>query len=312
MRYRIMGRTDLRVSEIGFGARRVGRNTDDQESIRAIHRAIDLGINFFDTADSYGDGHSEELFAQVLKTRRHEMVLSTKGGELYMAQPRRRSFEPDYITSALEASLRRLQTDTIDLYQLHNGTPEAVKSGGVMERLERHKQEGKVRFYGVSLWDDDDGLEIVQSGKPDTLQVIYSILHQQPQEKLFALAQQKNIGIIARVPLERGILTGRLTSYSSLTPDHFSRGTFSPEEFAKLMAALDKLQFLVKRDVENLGEAALRFCLSHPAVSTVIPGMQRVANVEANARASKGPLPEEDLVRLRELYQSEFRHIDFH
>ena len=311
MQYRTLGRTGLQVSEVGLGARTIGRNTDDQESIRAIHRAIDLGVNFFDTADAYGEGHSEELFAQVLKTRRSEVILATKGGEVHGRGVR--DFSPEHIAKALEASLRRLQIDTIDLYQLHNGTPEAIEQGDVLDLLDRFKRDGKIRYYGVSLWDTDDGMAAIKSGRIDALQVVYNILHQQYEEELFPLCQRDNIGILARVPLERGLLTGKYTDFASSVPGQVARdGRFTPEQFDKVKSALDKLQFLVKGDVENLGEAALRFCLSHPAVSTVIPGMQRMSNVEANVKASKGPLPEEDLSRLRELFRTEFRHMDIY
>ena len=146
MRYRILGRTGLRVSEIGLGARTMGRNTDDQESLRALNRALDLEINFFDTSDKYQG--SEEVVAQVLKTRRQEIILATKGGQI-----RRNVFEPSpaYLTECLEGSLRRLQIETIDLYQLHQAGPDAMKRGDMWELLDRWKQEGKIRYYGF-LW----------------------------------------------------------------------------------------------------------------------------------------------------------------
>ena len=309
MRYRTLGRTGLRVSEIGLGARTIGRDTDDQESIRTINRALDLGVNFFDTAESYGDGHSEEVFAQVLKTRRHEMILATKGGQV---GPKVLDFSPEYMRKDLEASLRRLQIETIDLYQLHNGTPEATKQLEVYDFLDRCKQEGKIRYYGVSLPDRDDGLSTINSGRADTLQVVYNIFHQGLEDVLFPLCQRDNIGILARVPLERGLLSGKYTEYASSVPGQVARGDkFTPEVFERVNAAVDKVRFLVKGNVENLGEAALRFCLSHPAVSTVIPGMQRVSSVEANTKASKGPLPPEDLALLRELYRTEFQSFDY-
>ena len=155
MQYRTLGRTGLRISEVGFGAMTIGGEifgaTDDQESLRALHRAIDLGLNFIDTADAYGRGHSEELLAQVLKTRRNEVVLATKGGNQFTARQGLRNFDPDYITSALEQSLKRLQIETIDLYQLHNPSPEVMRRGDIFDRLDRFKREGKIRFYGVSL-----------------------------------------------------------------------------------------------------------------------------------------------------------------
>ncbi len=230
MQYRTLGRTGLRVSDIGFGAMTIGGEifgaTDDQESLRAVHRAIDLGLNFIDTADAYGRGHSEELLAQVLKDRRDEVILATKGGNQFSVRQGLRNFDPDYITSALENSLKRLQIDTIDLYQLHNPSPEIMQRGEIFERLDRLKQDGKIRFYGVSLEKTQDGIVAIETGKPDTLQVVYNILHQDPQEALFPLAEKEQIGIVARVPLERGVLSGRFQSREEFYQQDWRQGAF--------------------------------------------------------------------------------------
>jgi len=316
MQYRTLGRTGLRASEVGFGAMTIGGEifgaTDDQESLRTLHRAIDLGLNFIDTADAYGRGHSEELLAEVLKTRRSEVILATKGGNQFYTRQGLRNFDPDYITSALEQSLKRLQIETIDLYQLHNPSPEVMQSGEIFERLERFKHEGKIRFYGVSVQTTEDGIVAIETGKPDTLQVVYNILHQDPEEKLFPLAQKENIGILARVPLERGVLSGRFNSTAEFAQNDWRRGTFSAEELARVNTAVEKLQFLIKGDVPNLAQAALRFVLSHPAVSTVIPGIRTVKQVEDNTAVSGKPLPAEDMTKLHELYRSDFRSLPLH
>ena len=316
MQYRTLGRTGLRVSDIGFGAMTIGGEifgaTDDQESLRAVHRAIDLGLNFIDTADAYGRGHSEELLAQVLKDRRDEVILATKGGNQFTVRQGLRNFEPDYITSALENSLKRLQIDTIDLYQLHNPSPEIMQRGAIFERLDQLKQDGKIRFYGVSLEKTQDGIVAIETGKPDTLQVVYNILHQDPQEALFPLAEKEQIGVIARVPLERGVLSGRFQSREEFYQQDWRRGAFPQEDFAQVQAAVEKLAFLVKGDVPNLAQAALRFTLSHPAVATVIPGLRTVQQVEDNIAASGKPLSATDIAQLHALYQSELRHIPLH
>jgi len=316
MHYRTLGRTGLRVSDVGFGAMTIGGEvfgaTDDQESLRALHRALDLGMNFIDTADAYGRGHSEKLLAQVLKTRRNEVVLATKGGNQFTVRQGLRNFDPDYITSALEASLKRLQIETIDLYQLHNPSQEVMRRGEIFAWLDRCKREGKIRFYGVSLEKTEDGIVAIETGKPDTLQVVYNILHQDPEEKLFPLAQRENIGILARVPLERGVLSGRFKSTAEFAQKDWRRGVFSDEGLTQTQAAVEKLGFLVKDDVPNLAEAALRFILSHPSVSTVIPGIRTVQQVESNLAVSGKTLPASDLASLRELYQSDFRHLPFH
>jgi len=316
MQYRTLGRTGLRVSDIGFGAMTIGGEvfgaTDDQESLRALHRALDLGMNFIDTADAYGRGHSEELIAQVLKTRRSEVILATKGGNQFTVRQGLRNFDPDYITSALEASLKRLQIETIDLYQLHNPSQEVMRRGEIFARLDRFKREGKIRFYGVSLEKTNDGLVAIETGKPDTLQVVYNILHQDPEEKLFPLAQKENIGILARVPLERGVLTGRFKSTAEFAQKDWRRGVFSEEGLTQTHAAVEKLGFLVKGDVPNLAQAALRFILSNPVVSTVIPGIRTVQQTETNIAVSGKMLPTEDVTKLRDLYRREFCHLPFH
>jgi aryl-alcohol dehydrogenase-like predicted oxidoreductase len=269
-------------------------------------------MNFIDTADAYGRGHSEELLAQLLKTRRKEVVLATKGGNQFTVRQGLRNFDPDYITSALEASLKRLQIDTIDLYQLHNPSPEVMRRGEIFERLDRCKREGKIRFYGVSLEKTSDGLVAIETGKPDTLQVVYNILHQDPEEQLFPLAQRENIGILARVPLERGVLSGRFKSTAEFAQKDWRRGAFSEDGLAQTHTAVEKLGFLVKGDVPNLAHAALRFILSNPVVSTVIPGIRTVKQVEENIAISGRILPEEDIMRLRELYRNDFCHLPFH
>jgi aryl-alcohol dehydrogenase-like predicted oxidoreductase len=316
MEYRTLGRTGLRVSDVGFGAMTIGGEafgaTDDNESLKALHHALDRGMNFIDTADAYGRGHSEELIAQVLKTRRKEVVLATKGGNQFTLRQGQRNFDPDYIAGALEQSLKRLQIDTIDLYQLHNPSAEVMRRGEIFELLDRVKREGKIRYYGVSLETAADGVVAIQTGKPDTLQVVYNILHQDPESELFPLARKENIGILARVPLERGVLSGKFP-----TPEVFARGDFRARMFsgpalAPLNAAIEKLGFLVRGDVPNLAQAALRFVLSHPAVSTVIPGIRTVKQVDDNTAVSGKRLPEDDLARLHELYRGEFRQVAFH
>jgi aryl-alcohol dehydrogenase-like predicted oxidoreductase len=316
MEYRTLGRTGLQVSEVGFGAMTIGGEvfgaTDDRESLKALHHALDVGMNFIDTADAYGRGHSEELIAQVLKTRRHEAVLATKGGNQFMVRQGLRNFDLDYITGALERSLARLQVDTIDLYQLHNPSAEVMRRGEIFGLLDRFKQQGKIRSYGVSLETAADGIAAIQTGKPDTLQVVYNILHQDPEDELFPLALREKIGIIARVPLERGILAGRFTEPSAFAKDDFRRRMFSDAALAPLNAAIDKLGFVVRGNVPNLANAALRFVLSHPAVSSVIPGIRTAQQVDDNGAASGKPLPAEDIARLHELYRSDFRAIAFH
>ncbi len=316
MEYRTLGRTGLRVSEVGFGAMTIGGEvfgaTDDAESLRVLHRAIDAGISFIDTADSYGQGHSESLIAEVLKTRRDDVVLATKGGNHFIVKPGSRNFDPDYIESALERSLKRLGIEAVDLYQLHNPTPEIMRSGEIFDRLDRLKVQGKLRFYGVSLERPDHGLAAIETGKPDTLQLVYNILHQEAEEQLFPLAERDNVGIIVRVPLERGVLSGNVKSASEWSEGDFRARTFGQEGLDQVNEAVGKLGFLVQGDVPNLAQAALRFVLSHPSVSSVIPGIRTEAHVEDNVAASGKPLSADVLAKLRDLYRSDFQGLPFH
>ena len=316
MEYRTLGRTGLNVSDVGFGAMTIGGEvfgaTDDQESLKTLHHALDVGMNFIDTADAYGRGHSEELIAQVLQTRRKEVVLATKGGNQFTVRQGLRNFDTGYIAGALEASLKRLRTDTIDLYQLHNPSAEVMRRGEIFELMDRVKREGKIRYYGVSLETVADGIVALQTGKPDTLQVVYNILHQDPETELFPLARKENVGIIARVPLERGLLSGRFAQPDDFAPDDFRARMFNEKSLPTINAALKQLGFLVKGDVRSLAQAALRFVLSHPAVSSVIPGIRTEKQVDEALAVSGKSLPADDLTRLRQLCQSDFRSIPFH
>src|ERR1051325_2905463 len=215
MKYRTLGRTGLRVSAIGLGtmvhAGHFGP-MKDSESLRAIDTAIDLGVNFIDTSDAYGAGYSETLLGTALKGRRDKLILATKGGNV-MTGPNRgkRIFSADYIDGVLHESLKRLQTDWIDLYQLHNPDVEVIERGEVWEILEKRKQEGKIRFYGVSINTIDEGIAAAKTGRSDTIQAEYNLLMQEPAEKVFPAARTANVGVIARVPLRRGLLTGKIT-----------------------------------------------------------------------------------------------------
>ena len=316
MDYRTLGRTGLRVSDVGFGGMTIGGEifgaADGKESLRALNRALDLGMNFIDTADAYGRGHSEEVIGQVLRTRRDEVVLATKGGNRFDVRQGLRDFDPDYITSAIELSLKRLGIETIDLYQLHNPPQDVIRSSAIFDRLDRHKREGKIRFYGVSLQNYDDGFAAIESGKPDTLQVVYNILHQEPEKELFPLAQKQNLGIIARVPFERGLLAGRFKKQADFGEGDARASIFGNDSFEALNAKVEKLGFVVRGDVTSMANAALRFILSHPSVASVIPGIRNVQQAESNLAASGKSLPQEDLDRVRELWRDELAEIAHH
>jgi aryl-alcohol dehydrogenase-like predicted oxidoreductase len=312
MQYRKLGRTGLEISDVGYGAWGIGgrqwQGGTDDESIRALHRAFELGLNFIDTALAYGEGHSERLVAQVLKTAPHRIFVATKippKNRLWPARPGTKIkdvFPRGYIVECTGESLRNLGVETIDLQQLHVWNPEWLEHDDWKRGLEDIKKSGKVRFVGISINDHqpDSAIEIIKTGLIDTVQVIYNIFDQTPEQNLFALTQESNIGVIARVPFDEGSLTGTITEETNFGNDEFRAHYFRGDHKKQVVGHINKLKKDLEGEEGTLPEIALRFCLSHPAVSTVIPGMRKVRNVEANCAASdKGPLPEAMLNKLR-------------
>ena len=312
MRYKTLGRTGLRVSVIGLGtmvhAGHFGP-MKDEESLAAIDTALELGVNFIDTSDAYGAGYSETLLGNALKGRRDKVILATKGGNVMVGPNKgKRIFAPEYIDDVLHGSLKRLHTDWIDLYQLHNPDVEVIERGEVWEVLEKRKKEGKIRHYGVSINTMDEGIAAAKGGRAETIQVEYSLLQQEPAEEIFPPAQAANVGIIARLPLKRGILTGKLTQTDEqrFQGEDVRARSFKGEAFAKELAKAEKLRFLVHGPVKTLGQAALAFCVAHPAVTIAIPGARNAQQMRENAAAGDVTLPPEDLAKVAELWRSGF------
>jgi len=305
-----LGKTNLLISEIGFGAWAIsGRGygpTDDKESIRALHKALDLGVNFIDTADIYGDGHSEELIGRVLRERGDKQtVIATKfGWDFYRDGGIRSNLKRNYISFALEKSLKRLGREWIDIYQIHNSKPDDIERDNVYETLDELKKQGKIRFYGVSAYYLEDAIEAIKTVKPDTIQIIYNILEPEAGEKLFPLAIKNDIGIMAREPLASGLLTGKYNENSSF-PKTDHRHGWSKKFLEEGAKKVSRLKFLEKEG-QTLIQAALRFSLSHKAVSVVIPGAKTVRQVEENISAAEADLSPYELKRIRELYRNNF------
>jgi aryl-alcohol dehydrogenase-like predicted oxidoreductase len=312
MKYRTLGRTGLRVSAVGLGtmvhAGHFGA-MKDSESLSAIDTAIDLGVNFIDTSDAYGAGYSETLLGTALKGRRDKIILATKGGNV-MTGPNRgkRIFSADYIDGVLHESLKRLQTDWIDLYQLHNPDVEVIERGEVWEILEKRKQEGKIRFYGVSINTMDEGIAAAKTGRSDTIQAEYNLLMQEPAEKVFPAARTANVGVIARVPLRRGLLTGKITlaDRQRFQGDDVRARSFAGDLLEKELAKAEQFRFLVKDPIQSLAQAALAFCLADPAVSVTIAGARNEQQMRENAAAADVTLSEEDLDKARDLWRNGF------
>jgi len=302
----------LKVSEVGYGAWGIGGTQwiggDDRESLAALRRALELGLNFIDTALVYGDGHGERLVGQVVREAPQPVYVATKvppKNRRWPARPGigiREVFPYSYILECTEQSLRNLGLDHIDVQQLHVWNPEWIHEDDWRRAFEDLQRSGKVRFVGVSINDHqpDSALELIETGLIDTVQVIYNIFDQSPEQRLFPLCQERNIGVLARVPLDEGALTGQITAESRFDPRDFRSFYFRGDRKRQVEERVAALRRDLAGVEGDLPEIALRFCLSHPAVSTVIPGMRKVRHVEANLAVSdKGPLNEQVLAILR-------------
>jgi len=312
MKYKTLGKTGLRVSIVGLGtmvhAGHFGP-MKDSESLEAIETALELGVNFIDTSDAYGAGYGETLLGNAFKGKRDKIVIATKGGNVMVGPNRgKRIFEPDYISRVMDESLRRLQTDHIDLYQLHNPTVEVIERGAVWEVLERAKKAGKIRHYGVSINSMEEGIAAVKDGRTETIQVEYNLLAQEPAQAFFPAAQEANIGVIARVPLKRGILTGKLkqSDEQRFQGEDVRARSFKGEAFAQELAKAEQLKFLAHGAVQSLGQAAIAFCIAHPAVSVVIPGARNAEQMRENASAADVEIPAADLEKISDLWRRNF------
>ncbi|MBM4161503.1 MAG: aldo/keto reductase [Ignavibacteria bacterium] len=300
MKYRKFGRTGINVSEIGYGAWGIGgvmwQGSDDEESKRALHKAVDLGMNFIDTALAYGRGHSEQLINNLLRERNERIYVATKIPPKSGEWPARKgskvtdAFPYNYIIRCTEKSLRNLGVDTIDIQQFHVWDDEWTGESEWWDAISALKEQGKIRFFGISINDHEpeNALKLGASGKLDTVQVIYNIFDQSPERELFPFCQKNNIGVIVRVPFDEGSLTGSITVDSAFPPGDFRNRYFQGERRKEVVARVNKLKSLLGTEAETLAELALRFALSHPSVSTVIPGMRTVRNVEANCGTSDG------------------------
>ncbi len=308
MEYRVLGKTGLKISEIGYGAWGIGgalwQGAKDDESMRALHRAVDLGLNFIDTALVYGDGHSENLVGRVMRERKEKLYVASKippKNHEWPAQqgtPLREAFPYDHIIKWTETSLKNLGIDTLDIQQFHVWDDDWTTETEWQDAIAKLKEEGKIHFFGISLNDHqpDNALKVAATGLVDSFQVIYNIFDQTPEAQLFPLCQQKNIGIIARVPLDEGGLTGKITPETVFPEGDFRNRYFRDDRKQQVAKRIDALKKLLGKEASTLPEIALRFCLHHPAVTTVIPGMRSIANVEANCRFSNGKKLSETLI----------------
>ncbi len=321
MEYRELGETGMRVSAISLGTWAIGGTwgtVSDEESIRTLHRAVDLGVNFLDTADVYGDGHSERLIGQLLKEREDdEVFVATKAGrrlEPHTAE----GYDHANLSAFVERSLKNLGVEALDLLQLHAPPTEVYRQDSTFEALDRLQEAGKIKNYGVSVETVEEARMALDYPGVKTVQIIFNIFRQKPAEEFFPLAEERSVGILARVPLASGLLSGKMTADRVFEEDDhrnfnregqvFDRGeTFSGVPFETGLAAAEDLKELVPEGY-TLAQLALRWILMHPAVSCAIPGAKRPDQVEDNvAAADMPPLSDEVMDRIREIYDRSIR-----
>jgi len=320
MKYRELGRTGWKVSEISFGAWAIGGawgNVDDQESLAALHAALDGGVNFFDTADVYGDGRSERLLAKLRQDRKEQFYIATKAGrrlEPHTAEGYNRA----NLTSFVERSLKNLRTDAIDLLQLHCPPVTVLYQPEVFGILDDLVKAGKLRHYGVSVEKVEEALKAIEFPGVQTIQIIFNIFRQRPAELFFPEAQRRRVGILARVPLASGLLSGQITRASRFAKDdhrnfnrhgeEFDRGeTFAGVDFATGLRAVEQLRPLAPKGA-TLAQLALRWILEFPAVTCAIPGAKRPAQVAENIAASDlRPLSKATMKKIGAIYGAKIR-----
>lgn len=299
MRYRTLGRTGLEVSEVGYGAWGIGgiqwTGGDDEEAIRALHLSIDGGLNLIDTALAYGGGHSERLVGQVVRSRSEKIAIATKIPPLNREWPARdvplrEVFPADHIIRSTEESLRNLGVETIDLQQLHVWTDHWAQETEWLEALTRLREAGKIRFIGLSLNDyqPSNSLAALRLGVIDAVQVIYNIFEQAPEDALYPLCEELNIGVLARVPFDESGLTGAIRPETVFPESDFRAFFFRGDRKQKVFDRVERLKLLLNHEAMSLPELALRYVLSHEAVSTVIPGMRSTRHVTSNLSWADG------------------------
>ncbi|MGH9529772.1 MAG: aldo/keto reductase [Terriglobales bacterium] len=320
MKYRQLGRTGWKVSEISFGAWAIGGSwgkVSDAEALGALNKAIDCGVNFLDTADVYGGGRSERLIAEVKKGRKDEIIVATKAGRRLPSQTVE-GYSRKNLTSWIEDSLRNLSTESLDLVQLHCPPTEVYYRPGVFGILDDLVSAGKIRFYGVSVEKVEEGLKAIEFPNVQTVQIIFNCFRQRPAELFFPLAQQKQVGILARVPLASGLLTGKFRPESRFAADdhrNFNRHgeafdvgeTFSGVDYDTGLKAVEGIRDILPGSV-SMSQFALRWILMFDAVSCAIPGGKRPEQVEDNCRASNLPALQPDVMdAVRRIYDTKIR-----
>ena len=295
----------MEVTEIGLGTWSLGGaygHVEPDEAREVIRRAFELGINFFDTADIYGRGKSETFIGEVLSDVRDKVIIATKvGWDFYHGEKVKHNFDPDYIKFAIEQSLKRLRTDYVDIYQLHNPEIEVLKDDRVIDVLESLKAQGVIRFWGVSVSHSEDARVAMERGA-QTLQLVYNILDREHGGFAIPEAHKRGIGIIVRTPLAYGFLTGKYSTESKFSETDFRRN-FDRKRMKRYVIVADKLKNAFKDSGFTLAQIAIRFVLSNPLISTVIPGAKSVKQLEENVKAAEAaPLSQNELKLIDSIY----------
>jgi aryl-alcohol dehydrogenase-like predicted oxidoreductase len=298
--YKQLGKTGIQVSQIGFGCWPIGgpvdlfgipvgwEGVDDHESEGAIRRALELGVNFFDTADVYGSGHSEELLGKIVPAT--GCVIATKAGNARQDGKPIKDFSEPHIRTQLERSLKRLKRDSVDIFQLHNPPPDIWQRDEIFLLLQKLKAEGKIRVAGVSITSIEEGIYLIEKQKVDLLQVLFNILNQAPADQLLPLAEKNNIGIIARVPLASGLLTGKYTADHRFGKQDNRQNYLTPRRLAEALEKVDRLKQMIADSKYTIHQVALAFLFRFAVVP--IPGAKTIAQLEENVAAMEVVLDE--------------------
>ena len=325
MNYRSLGRTGWKVSEVSFGAWAIGGawgHVSDQDALAALHKAVDSGVNFIDTADVYGDGRSERLIAQLRKTRKEELIVATKAGRRLPRQTVE-GYSRQNLTAWIEDSLRNLSTDTLDLVQLHCPPLAIYDRPEVFAILDDFVEAGKIRYYGVSVETIEEAFKAIELPNVLTVQIIFNCFSQRPAELFFPRAKHKQVGILARVPLASGLLTGKFRRDSTFAADYhrnFNRHgeafdvgeTFSGVDYGIGLEAVEQIRPLLPAGV-SMSQFALRWILMFDAVSCAIPGGKRPEQVADNCGASSlPPLTQEAMAAVRRIYNEKIHPLVQH
>ncbi len=315
MQYRAFGRTGWNVSAVSFGAWAIGADwgaVEDQDSLAALNRAIDLGVNLFDTADVYGDGRSEQLLAQLKRDRKQQFHIITKAGR--RLNPHVASgYNRQNLTAFVERSLKYLNTEALDLLQLHCPPTEVYYMPETFDVLDDLVKAGKLRYYGVSVEKVEEAIKAIEYPNVQSVQIIFNMFRQRPADLFFELAKERQVAILARVPLSSGMLTGKFTKNTKFSPDdhrHFNRAgesfdvgeTFSGVDYALSLQAVEMLEAIKPKGM-SMAQFALRWILMFDAVSCAIPGAKRIRQVEENTAATdQPPLSDETMRAVKDIY----------